>query len=108
MPTKFPISLFERTVNLCLKVVGASIVGLWIGLWFMPGLLAMFIFAQFMSGEAAASFGALVWTAWVIYWSQAGKLPQVRVIGTKIDVAAKLCFRANDPRYFEEEEKAPK
>jgi len=105
LPTKYPIGLFERSVNWFLKIVGMSILGLWVGLWFAPGLVATFVFANYMSIEAAASFGSLVWGAWLVYWAKAKKLPQVRVIGADLDHTVKLCFRAHDPRFFEDQSK---
>jgi len=105
LPTKYPIGLFEQSVNWFLKLVGISILGLWLGLWFAPGLIATFIFAKYMSIEVASSFGALVWGAWLVYWAKAKQLPQVRVIGAELDDAVKLCFRADDARLFEDQSK---
>lgn len=102
MPTKYPTSFFEIVVNCCLKAIGGAILCLWIGLWFIPGLLATIFFAQFMPTEAAASIGALVWACWLLFWSKAGKLPQTRVISNELDRVVKLCFRSHDARYFEE------
>ena len=105
LPTKFPIGVFERTVNWSLKMVGAVIVGLWVGLAFLPGVLVTFVLSYYMPTEAAAAFGSLAWGMWIIFWTQAGKFPQVRVISAQIDTAVKLCFRADDPRFFEDQKK---
>lgn len=102
MPEKYPLSFFERTANWCLKGIGGALVGVKVLLMFMPGLVVLGALAPFVSEGVASSMAAIAWGLWIFYWERASKLPQVRAITSRLNDVIHLCFKASDPRYFEE------